>query len=57
VADLLAWLEHSDHTKVFAQCRDIVLHNYNHFYNGGFEAILWQELEMMLDDIRSKLFV
>lgn len=57
VADLLAWLAHSDHAKVFAQCRDIVLHNYNHFYNGGFEAILWQELEMMLDDIRSKLFV
>ena len=57
VADLLLWLENTDQSKVFAQCSDIVQHNYNHFYSGAFEAILWQELECMLDDIRSKLFI
>ena len=57
VSDLLLWLENSDKQSVFVQCRDIVEHNFNHFYNGGFEAILWQELENMLDDIRTKLFV
>jgi hypothetical protein len=26
-------------------------HNWNHFYNGGFEKILWDELQCMLKDI------
>jgi hypothetical protein len=29
----------------------IVQHNYNHFYNGAFESILWTELTGMLDSI------
>jgi hypothetical protein len=29
----------------------IVQHNYNHFYNGAFESILWKELTGMLDSI------
>lgn len=57
VSDLLLSLEGVDKGRLFKQCKDIVMHNYNHFYNGGFENILWQELEQMLDDIRTKLFV
>lgn len=30
----------------------IVEHNWNHFYHGGFERILWQELKDMLDGIK-----
>ena len=34
--------------KLFDQAREVCEHNYNHFYNGGFEAILWEELQGML---------
>ena len=30
-------------------------HNYNHFYNGGFEKILWDELQGMLNRVKSSL--
>jgi hypothetical protein len=33
-------------------CLPIVEHNYNHFYRGGFESILWQELQEMLNEFR-----
>jgi hypothetical protein len=33
--------------------KHIVEYNYNHFYNGDFEKILWQELTTMLGDIRN----
>ena len=36
---------------LFEQARPIVEHNWNHFYNGGFEKILWTELQEMLNDI------
>jgi hypothetical protein len=39
----------SEKQRMFDQCRDIVEHNYNHFYNGGFESILWSELTGMID--------
>ena len=29
-------------------------HNWNHFYGGGFEAILWDELQSMLKDIHAE---
>ena len=29
---------------------EIIEHNWNHFYNGGFEQILWQELQDMLNE-------
>lgn len=32
-----------------------IQHNWNHFYNGGFEAILWDELQGMLNGIKSNL--
>ena len=35
---------------LFDQCRDVVEHNYRHFYSGAFEEILWQELQDMLNE-------
>jgi len=32
-------------------CRETIEHNWNHFYNGGFEKILWTELRGMLNGI------
>jgi hypothetical protein len=34
---------------IFDSAQDIVKHNWNHFYHGGFEQILWQELKDMLN--------
>lgn len=36
---------------LFEQCIPIIEHNWNHFYNGGFEKILWSELNDMLQQI------
>ena len=36
---------------IFESAWDIVKHNWNHFYGGGFESVLWQELQEMLSDI------
>ena len=36
---------------LFDQCREVIEHNWNHFYNGGFEAVLWKELNEMLNEI------
>ena len=36
---------------IFESAWDIVEHNWNHFYGGGFEAILWQELQDMLNEL------
>jgi hypothetical protein len=35
---------------LFILAQKIIEHNYNHFYNGGFESILWTELTGMIDD-------
>jgi hypothetical protein len=36
---------------LFNQAREVIEHNWNHFYNGGFEQVLWTELQEMLNDI------
>lgn len=36
---------------LFEQCHEVIEHNWNHFYGGGFEAVLWQELNEMLNGI------
>jgi hypothetical protein len=36
---------------LFDQAQEIVQHNWNHFYNGEFEAVLWDELQTMLHSI------
>jgi len=40
---------------LFDQAREVVEHNWNHFYNGGFEAVLWAELQEMLNEIESDI--
>jgi hypothetical protein len=39
--------------KMFYAAQSVIAHNWNHFYNGGFEQVLWQELTRMLNDIKS----
>ena len=36
---------------LFQQAQQVIEHNWNHFYGGGFEAILWVELQEMLNGI------
>ena len=38
---------------LFDQAQEVIEHNWNHFYGGGFEAILWTELQDMLNEIES----
>ena len=54
VAQLLRSLDNlsqQQRVDLFQQCLPIIQHNWNHFYNGGFEKLLWQELESMLNGI------
>lgn len=54
IADLLKYLDSMSNTKrteLFKAALPIIEHNYNHFYNGGFEQILWKELSSMLNTI------
>ena len=39
--------------ELFEAAHEVIEHNWNHFYNGGFEAVLWTELKDMLNDIKS----
>ena len=39
--------------ELFEDAHEVIKHNWNHFYNGGFEAVLWSELKDMLNDIKS----
>ena len=36
---------------LFRLCRETIQHNWDHFYGGGFEKILWHELQSVLKDI------
>jgi hypothetical protein len=36
---------------LFEQAQQVIEHNWNHFYNGGFEQVLWAELQEMLNGI------
>ena len=36
--------------RLFELAQEVCEHNFNHFYGGGFEKILWAELEGMLDE-------
>jgi predicted XRE-type DNA-binding protein len=44
-------LSQKEKQELFHASNDIIQHNYNHFYNGGFEKILWTELQEMLNGI------
>ena len=38
---------------LFDQAKNVIEHNWNHFYNGGFESVLWAELQEMLNGINT----
>jgi hypothetical protein len=42
----------AERNEIHQACLPIVEHNYNHFYRGGFEQVLWQELQEMLNEFR-----
>ena len=37
--------------RLFDRAQEICEYNYNHFYNGGFESVLWDELKGMLNEL------
>jgi hypothetical protein len=41
--------------ELFERAIPIVKHNYDHFYGGGFEKILWTELDNMLTGLAEDL--
>jgi len=51
IASLLEELHYADWQHLQEQCAPIVEHNFNHFYSGAFEKILWKEMESMLEQI------
>lgn len=53
IAELLKYLEQQDKQELQKQCAPIVEHNFNHFYSGAFERILWDELNNMLQQIKN----
>lgn len=56
IADLLLRLDQmsvNQRYTLFQQCVPIIEHNWNHFYHGGFEQMLWKELTYMLETIRA----
>lgn len=55
IRDLLINLDNLTTDKkqhLFEAAIPIVEHNFNHFYNGGFEQILWNELSELLTNIK-----
>lgn len=54
IAQLLKQLDNlsvAEKQKLFESAHDVIEHNWNHFYHGGFESVLWAELQEMLDGI------
>ena len=41
-----------ERAEIHRACLPIVEHNYNHFYSGAFEDVLWIELKAMLEQIK-----
>jgi hypothetical protein len=38
--------------ELFEAAHEVIEHNWNHFYGGGFETVLWTELNNMLETMR-----
>jgi len=47
-------LSPAERTSLFHHAIPTINHNWNHFYKGGFESVLWDELQSMLKDIHVK---
>ena len=55
IAKLLKQLDDlsvAEKQKVFESAHEVIAHNWNHFYNGRFESVLWAELQEMLNGIK-----
>ena len=58
IAELLKSLDdmsNEQRQNLFERAIPIIEHNYNHFYGGGFEQILWAELNSMLNELTADL--
>jgi hypothetical protein len=56
IASLLRSLDELPDTakqELFEAAHEVIEHNWNHFYGGGFESVLWAELKDMLNGIES----
>ena len=54
VSDLLADIDSMsprERASIYRHCWPIIEHNWNHFYHGGLERVLWNELQNMLAGI------
>jgi len=47
-------LSAAERIALFNLCHETIEHNWNHFYNGDFEAVLWEELQCMLKEIHAE---
>jgi len=50
-------LSADEQQKLFQACGPVIEHNWNWFYRGGLESVLWAELNQMLDSIKKHLLV
>ena len=48
-------LSESQKQELFQACWPVIEHNWNWFYQGGFESVLWTELTDMLESIKTYL--
>lgn len=58
IADLLSSIDNMtprEKHSIWQSCIPIIEHNWNHFYHGGLEAVLWPELLNCLGVIRDRL--
>lgn len=54
VSSLLSWfdsLDQQDLNDIYQRTLPIIQHNFDHFYQGKFESMLWDELQAMLTSI------
>ena len=49
-------LSKQEKQELFQACWPVIEHNWNWFYKNGFESVLWQELNGMLDSIKEHLY-
>lgn len=45
----------AEKNEIFKKCIPIIEHNWNHFYKGGFEQVLWDELTTMLSNLKAAI--
>jgi hypothetical protein len=47
-------LSPTERLKIHRRCLPAVIHNYEHFYGGNFDRVLWRELQEMLSELHSR---